>query len=235
MKCLIYFAWTALGFLSATSLFLVKENQLEFNDMDWGLVQTPDTLFDSDGKLRVKRVPNLVNYELSSPYSQLNVLESGGDAKGEDERNDGWFVSILNDSKPPAQDKELGLLAIYEDSNQDGPVDDLMLLVGKPTYQRIVQINSTMEESEHLKKAFTIGRADKKFTMYYDWDLDGAVDLFTESQDKTIIAQWMIWDYKMYRVSNHVDKENRIYEVETSPGTLETVQWSETGWAQVAG
>ena len=215
--------------LSALTVFILNEKALPMGPSEKGVARTPATLYDAKGILHVQRDQGLVNYELSSPYSQLNVVESGADMKGEDSRSDAWYVSILNKSNVPEGDSALGVRAIYEDTDGDHEADDLMILAGAPPYQRIVRLN-TVAESEHLRTDFSISVEGGMFVIYYDWDQDGVVDLFTESQDRTIVAQWVIWEHAMYKVTERVDKEKRVFRISRAPDGEELIHWSDTGW-----
>lgn len=230
MQLVKYVLCLVCGMLSVLAVFIINEKTLSMGSSETGIARTPATLYDANGILQVQRDQSLVNYELSSPYSQLNVVEGGADMRGEDSAPDAWYVSILNKSNVPEGDRELGIRAIYEDTDGDHEADDLMILAGAPPYQRIVRLNNTVAESEHLRTDFSISVEGGMFVIYNDWDQDGVVDLFTESQDKAIVAQWIIWEHAMYKVTERVDKEKRIFKISKAPGSEELIRWSDTGW-----
>jgi len=223
-----YVACTVFGFLSALLMLVLSGALVQYRLQDDGIAIPPNSVYDANGNLPGQS-GKLANYEMISPYSQLRVVETGGDTKGEDNLADVWYVSIFNRGKPPVNES-LGVLAVYEDSDSDGSADELLLSVGHPTYQRHVKVAENPTYAEHLKTAFTISCEGGVFIVYHDWDYDGVVDVLTESQNKVVTAQWLIWERKMYKVSRRIDKEKRIFEIEIDSDEKRLLQWGDEGW-----
>lgn len=227
-----YLLCVLIGFASAAMTFWLNQGARVRFDSE-GVALAPYSLYDTNGILDVRRIPGLNNYELSSPYSQLAVLESGADLKGQDNKPDGWYVSILNSSKSPEGDEELGIRAIYEDTDNDFQADDLMVIVGKPDYQQILQLKLHSDGEELVKNSFTIKCKARGLVTYFDWDYDGSVDLIMESDNNDTRSQWIIREHVMCRVTRRLDTAKRTYEVIDNTGTQEIWEWGSSGWMSV--
>lgn len=217
------------GFLSTFTANTLKERVREVGELR-------DASAVLDGHDELQELKSDVSseaswYEIRSPDTRLNLIESGMDSKG-DGQMDNWVVQVLSDRAPPEMGHDLAITAIYSDDNGDSIPDRLTVTVGERNYQYSLSLaTSTTEDDVVDSGTVVIRNASGQFFVYQDLDIDGTFDLLIVREGDNLVERWVISNYNYYQVTAALNREGPIYEVRSGDSETLTLEWNdEDGW-----